>query len=72
MDASLLEPIFACWPAIGRESYQLAGTGESWAKCESQAATRQDFLKNGKSLSKIRRPSAIIRRGNHICATPTP
>jgi hypothetical protein len=34
MDASLLEPIFACWPAIGRESYQLAGTGESWAKRE--------------------------------------
>src|SRR5580700_10280608 len=30
------------------------------------------FLKNGKSLSKIGRPSAIIRRGNHICATPTP
>jgi hypothetical protein len=34
MDASLLEPIFACWPAIGGESYQLAGTGESWAKWE--------------------------------------
>jgi hypothetical protein len=58
MDASLLEPIFACWPVIGHESYQLAGTGESWAKCESRAATRLDFLKNGKSLSKIGRPSS--------------
>jgi hypothetical protein len=37
MDASLLEPIFACWPAIGRESYQLAGTGESWVKSDSLA-----------------------------------
>jgi hypothetical protein len=37
MDASLLEPIFACWPAIGRESYQLAGTGETWVKSDSLA-----------------------------------
>src|ERR1700689_3487438 len=34
MDASLLEPICGCWAAIGGESYQLAGTSESWAKWE--------------------------------------
>jgi hypothetical protein len=49
-----------------------------WAKSEMAKSERPgpvgrlDFLKNGKSLSKIGRPSAIIRRGNHICATPTP
>jgi hypothetical protein len=37
MDASLLEPIFACWAAIGRESYQLAGTGESWVKWDAES-----------------------------------